>query len=85
MKNWEICGEDRSWCSLRQYVGTGLEELRKTTTKLSLVGARAEIRTGRLVEELSDRHSWNQIPEVTLRNFQTASVVPSSCRLACSL
>jgi hypothetical protein len=54
MINWEKCGEDRSWCSWRQYVGIGPEELRKTTTKLSLVGVRAEIPTGRLVEELSD-------------------------------
>ena len=54
MINWEKCGEDRSWCSWRQYVGIGLEELRKPTKKLSLVGVRAEIPTGRLVEELSD-------------------------------
>ena len=31
------------------------------------------------------RHTWNQIPEVTFRNFQTASVVPSFLRLAGSL
>jgi len=39
---------------LRQYVSIGLEELRKTTKKLNLVGVRAEIRTGQLVKELSD-------------------------------
>lgn len=35
--------------------------------------------------ERTFRHRWNQILEVTFRNFQTVSVVPSSCRLACSL
>jgi hypothetical protein len=54
MINWGKCGEDRTCCSLRQYVGIGQEELRKTTKKLNLVGVRAEIRTGELVKELSD-------------------------------
>jgi hypothetical protein len=54
MINWGKCGEDRSWCSLRQYVGIRLGELRKTTKKLNLVGVGAEIQTGQLVKELSD-------------------------------
>jgi hypothetical protein len=50
MINWEKCGEERSWFDLRQYVGIGLEELRKTTKKLSLVSVRAQIRTVHLPE-----------------------------------
>jgi hypothetical protein len=47
MINWRKYGEDRSWGDLRPYVGIGLEELRKTTNELSLIGVWAEIRTGK--------------------------------------
>jgi hypothetical protein len=61
---------------------TGEAEETHKETQFSRCPARDSNRTAC---ERTFRHSWNQIPEFIFRNFQTASVVPSSCRLVCSL